>query len=130
MAEQVLMEMGRVGKVGGWAIEIYSNDHNPPHFHFGPISVELRPNPPKNITELRGYVFQKDRNKVTDAILSDLLKFLLSPHKRNPDMTAYRVLQVGWTLFDDVRDLPSTPILNEEIDGVVSEMLEIAGCNK
>ena len=45
-------------------------------------------------------------------------------------MTAYRVLQVGWTLFDDVRDLPSTPILNEEIDGVVSEMLEIAGCNK
>ena len=118
MTDQVVMELGRVGKVGNWVVEIYLKDHNPPRFHFGPISIELRPNPPKNVTELRGYVFQKDRNKVTDAILSDLLKFLLSPHELNPDMTAYRVLQVAWTLF------------TEGIEGVVSEMFEISGCNK
>lgn len=129
MSEQLLLEMGRVGKVSGWCVEIYSNGHNPPHFHFGPIHIGLCNKTPKNITELRSLVFEKDRSKVSDAMLSGLLRFLNSPYHNLPKVSNYEMLQAFWKSFEELRTDVST--LNEtEDETMIQEMLEVVGCNE
>lgn len=123
---ELLLEMSRVGMIDGWAIEIYSDDHNPPHFHFGPIKIGIPDDLPKNVNELRSFVFETDQAKVTNVQLAKLLKMLGSVNKRKT--TVLTAIQNVWDSFDILR--PSGGVLNEEVDEAISEMLEVAGCNE
>ena len=37
--EESLLEMAQFGKIDGKPIRVYSDDHNPPHFHFGNVQI-------------------------------------------------------------------------------------------
>lgn len=123
---ELLLEMSRMGSIDGWTIDIYSNDHEPPHFHFGPVSIGIPDDLPKSVSELRSYVFKKDQTKVTDIQLGKLLKLLGKVNKRKT--TVLTAIQNVWDSFDILR--PSGAVLNEEVDEAISEMLEVAGCNE
>ena len=123
---KILLEMSRVGMIDGWAIEIYSDDHNPPHFHFGPIKIGIPDDLPKNVNELRSFVFASDQAKVTNAQLAKLLKMLGSINKRKT--TVLTAIQNVWDSFDMLR--PKNNTLNEDEETTISELLEISGCNK
>lgn len=126
---ELQMEIARMGVIDGWAIDIYSIDNNPLHFHFGPIHIGLCNKTPKNITELRSLVFEKDRSNVSDAMLSGLLRFLNAPYHNLPKVTNYEMLQAFWKSFEELRTDVST--LNEtEDETMIQEMLEVAGCNE
>lgn len=46
-------EIGRIGYAGGWPIDIYSDEHNPPTFHFGKALIRVEEEPPKTVEDLR-----------------------------------------------------------------------------
>lgn len=123
---ELLLEMSRVGMIDGWAIDIYSGDHNPPHFHFGPIRVCIPTVAPKNVTEMRTYVFKNDQAKVSDKQLAKLVTMLQGKTSFGIDMIPF--MRQLWKSFDDLR--PKNNTLNEDEEETIGELLEIAGCNK
>lgn len=123
---ELLFEMSRVGVIDGWSIDIYSDDHNPPHFHFGPIRVCIPTVAPKNVTEMRAYVFKNDQAKVSDKQLSKLVMLLQG--KTSLGIETLLFMRQLWLSFDAQR--PKANTLNEDEDTTISELLEMAGCNK
>ena len=123
---ELLLEMSRIGVIDGWSIDMYSNDHNPPHFHFGPVRVAIPDAVPKNVTELRQYVFKNEQSKVSDKQLTNLLKMLQGKTSHGGEMLTF--MKDLWSTFDILR--PKSNTLNEEVDEAISEMLEVAGCNE
>ena len=106
---ELLLEMSRVGMIDGWAIDVYSNDHEPPHFHFGPIRVGIPTVAPKNVTEMRRYVFKNDQAKVSDKQLAKLVTMLQG--KTSLGIETLLFIRQLWISFDELR--PKSKTLNE-----------------
>lgn len=98
--EELLLEMAQFGKIDGKPIRVYSDDHNPPHFHFGNVQILIGEVIPKNVTELRERIMNKaDNSKVTDKELQALLKILHSTYKAMPIGDTYTMIQTIWAVY-------------------------------
>lgn len=94
-------EIGRIGYAGGWPIDIYSDDHNPPVFHYGEILFLVEEEPPKTVEDLRAQILSDNADSVDDAQLAELLEFLEAPRKIAPEATNYEIIQLFRDIFDD-----------------------------
>ena len=98
--KELLLEMAQFGKIGGRSIQVYSNDHNPPHFHFGNVQILIGEGIPKNVSELRERIMNKsDNSKVSNKELQELLKILNSVYDPAPLGTVYVMIQAQWAIF-------------------------------
>ena len=96
------MEVARMGVIDGWPIDIHSIDINPPHFHFGPVSIGIPDVLPKSVSELRSYVFKDYQGKVTDERLEVLLQVIQGKTSCGLEMLLF--MKDVWASFDYIRD--------------------------
>lgn len=98
--EELLSEMEQFGKIDGKPIRVYSDDHNPPYFHFGNVQILIGDAIPKNVTELRERIMNKaDSTKVSDKELQALLKILNSTYKAMPIGDTYIMIKTIWAVY-------------------------------
>lgn len=57
--EELLLEMAQFGKIDGKPIRVYSDDHNPPHFHFGNVQILIGEVIPKKCYRIEGKNYEQ-----------------------------------------------------------------------
>ena len=93
-------EMARIGNCMTWNVDVYSLDHNPPHFHFGHLRINIPETPPSSISELT-YPNQKYKEIASGYVreLNQLIKWLRQPDTNMPEVTNLRTIQRQWQIL-------------------------------
>jgi len=96
--KEKLIEMATIGKVGQMKIIVWT-DHNPPHFH-----VEKKDEYEARISiktlKIIDYKYQKNNKTMSSTGSKNLLKWLNSPSKKNPNITNLEGVKYAWNILN------------------------------